>query len=293
MIRWCSAALILQATASLAAGPHIGFTRVIPARHDLSPARRVAVIYAIGDNQKITDFVEHFIEYVERGEILQVDNAVENNQHLAAFDGASLRRLRREHPADAYIGVGLFTCDGTEHHAEGSERDVDGGRIRRVHMWVDAACLARLDVRSNTGRRLFSLTAHGEGTSPRAANLTDEEKDVAYDQAARYAALEAAEMITPRVVRESIELDESAPAFDEGMAMIRSERLQDARAIWEVALRGHRDSAALYFNLGAVCEATGDLPAAQRYFQSAVRISPSDRHYQQELQLLQRRNARK
>ena len=49
-------------------------------------------------------------------------------------------------------------------------------------------------------------------------------------------------MITPRVVRETIEMDDSAPSFDEGMSMIRSERLEDARAIWEVTLRQHRDS---------------------------------------------------
>ena len=100
-------------------------------------------------------------------------------------------------------------------------------------------------------------------------------------------------MITPRVVRETIELDDSAPSFDEGMSMIRSERLEDARAIWEVTLRQHRDSAPLYYDLGALCEAMGDVPAAHRYLQSAVRLLPNERRYRQELQLLQRRNARK
>jgi tetratricopeptide (TPR) repeat protein len=293
MIRWCSAALVFQATAAFAAGPHISFTRVIPAPHDLAPAQRIAVIYAIGDSDKVTSFVEHFVEYVDRSRTLRVENAVEDNQHLTAFDNAAMKRLRHDHPADAYVGVGLFTCDGKEHHAEGSERGVDGERVRREHMWVDAACLARLDIRSDTGRRVLSLTAHGEGTSPRATNLTAEEKDVAYEQAARYAALNAADMITPRMVRETIELDDSAPSFDEGMAMIRSERFEDARAIWEVTLRRHRDSAPLYYNLGAVCEAIGDLAAAHRYLQSAVRLSPTDRRYRQELQSLQRRSARK
>jgi len=293
MIRTFIAALVLLATGAFALGPHISFTRLVAPPHDLAPARSIAVVYAIGDSQKITKFVEDFVEYVDRSGTMRVENAVEDNQHLSSFDNAAMKRLRREHPADAYVGVSLFTCDGAERSAEGGERDVDGARVRRVHHWVDASCLARLDIRSDSGKRLHSLTAHGEGTSPRSASLSAEEKDVAYDQAARYAALNAADMITPRVVRETIELDDSAPSFDEGMSMIRSERLEDARAIWEVTLRQHRDSAPLYYDLGALCEAMGDVPAAHRYLQSAVRLLPNERRYRQELQLLQRRNARK
>ena len=100
-------------------------------------------------------------------------------------------------------------------------------------------------------------------------------------------------MITPRIVRETIELDQTAPAFDEGLSMIQSNRFEDARAIWEVALRRNRNSAALNFNLGAVCEATGDVAAARKFFQAAVRLSPDERRYREELELLQRRNVRK
>ncbi len=275
------------------AAARLAFTRVVPAPHDLTPAERIAVFYAIGDSQKVTAFVERFVEYVGRGGTLRIENAVEDNQHLAAVDEAALKRLRREHPADAYIGVSLFTCSGDEHSAQGSERDATGERVRRLHMWVDAVCQVRLDVRDAKGRRLFTFTARGEGTSPRAVSLSEEERDVAYDQAARYAALNAADMITPRIVRESIELDDTAPEFDEGLAMINSDRLQDARAIWEAALRRHRDSAPLQYNLGAVCEATGDVAAARRYLQAAVRLSPQERRYRNELDLLQRRNGRK
>jgi tetratricopeptide (TPR) repeat protein len=144
-------------------------------------------------------------------------------------------------------------------------------------------------VRNENGRRLFTFNVRGEGTSPRAISLSEEEADVAYEQAARYAALNAADMITPRLIRESIELDESAPAFDEGLAMIHSDRLEDARAIWEAALRQHRDSAPLHYNLGAVCEAIGDVAAARRYLQSAVKLSPRERRYRDELELLRRR----
>lgn len=295
MLRSSLFAIAFQAALApvILASARLTFTRVIPPLHDLSPAKEIAVIYAIGDNQKVTTFVEDFVEYVGRAGTLRIENAVEENQHLAALDNAALKRLRREHPADAYIGVNLFTCTGTQRSAQGSERDVDGARVQRLHVWLDAACEAKLDVRNENGRRLLTFTARGEGTSPRTASLTEEERDVAYEQAARYAAFNAADLITPRIVRETIELDESAPVFDEGMAMINSDRLQDARAIWEVALRQNRNSAALHYNLGAVCEATGDFSAAQRYLQSAVRLSPKERRYREELRMLQRRNVRK
>lgn len=289
MIRWCSAVLLFPAATAFALGPYVSFTRIIPAPHDLAPAQSIAVIYAIGDNQKVTTFVEDFVEYVGRAGTLRIENAVGDNEHLSALDDNAFKRIRRQHPADVYVGVSLFTCASEVRSAQGSERDVDGSRVRRLHVWLDAVCSAKLDIRSENGRRLLSFIARGEGTSPRSTSLTDEERDVAYEQATRYAALNAADMITPRAVRETIELDENAPSFEEGLAMINSDRLYDARAIWEVALRHHRNSASLNFNLGAVCEAAGDSAAAQRYFQAAVRLSPGERRYRAELMLLQKR----
>lgn len=268
------------------------FTRVLPAPHDLGGAQSLAVVYAIGDSDKVTAFVEHLVEYIDRSGTMRVENAVENNQHLPLFDAASVKRLRRDHPADAYVGVSLFTCNGVQHSAEGSERDSTGERIRRVHVWVDASCEARLDLRGADGRRMFTLRTRGEGTSPRATSLSDEERDVAFEQAARYAALNAADMITPRLQKETIELDDSAPDFDAAMAMINSDQLREARSLWESDLRTHRNSAPLLYDLGAVCEAIGDYPAAHRYLQSAVKISPSERRYRDELLLLQRRSTR-
>jgi tetratricopeptide (TPR) repeat protein len=258
--------------------------------HDLAPAERLAVIYAIGDSSKIEAFVEHFIDLVSRAGALHITNAVENNHNLVV-DELSLRAVRRQHPADAYLGVNRFTCSGDEKSAEGSERLDSGERVKRVHHWIDAICSARVDALNADGKKLFSYTVRGEGTSPRSTSLTEDERDVAYEQAARYAAVSAAEAITPRSVRETIELDESAPSFDEGFAMIRSERLDDARAIWQASAIRHRDSAPLYFNLAAVSEAIGDLAAARDYYENAARLSPKERRYITELHLFRRRNA--
>ena len=284
-----AAALLLPAAAALANPPRISFTRTMAPAHDLAPAERLAVIYAIGDNTKIETFIEHFIDLVSRAGVLRIANAVENNHHLFV-DERSLRAIRRELRADAYLGVNRFSCAGDEKSAEGSERLENGERVRRMHHWIDAVCSARVDVLNGEGKRMFSYTVRGEGTSPRSAALTEDERDVAYEQAARYAAVIAADAITPRTVRETIELDEHAPSFEEGFSMIGSERLEDARAIWQAAAVRHRDSAALYFNLGAVSEAIGDMAAARQYYERAAQLSPKERHYRTELNLFRRRN---
>jgi len=288
-MRRCSLAVLLLVATAASAAPRITFVRRVPAAHDLAPAERIAVIYAIGDSDKVLTFVERFVDDVARAGTLRITNAVENNHHYAVLDGTALAALRHDHPADAYLGVNVFTCSGVERSAEGSEHDVDGSRVKRTHHWVDATCSARVDVLGRDGKKLFSYHVRGEGTSPRAVTLSDDEKDVAYEQAARFAANVAAEEITPRAVRESIELDDSAPAFVDGMARIDAGRLNDARAIWEAALRRHRDSAALNFNLGALSEAIGDLEAARGYFQAAVKLSPKETRYKSELQLFQKR----
>jgi tetratricopeptide (TPR) repeat protein len=282
-------ALLLCASAALANPPRITFMRTVAPAHDLAPAERLAVIYAIGDSNKIEAFVEHFVHLVSRAGAMHITNAVENNHHWIV-DDFSLRTLRREHPADAYLGINRFTCAGTERSAEGSEYLDSGDRVKRMHHWIDAVCSARIDVLNSDGKRILSYTARGEGTSPRSVSLSPDERDVAFEQAARYAAVSAAEGITPRSVRESIELDETAPSFDDGYSMVSSERLEDARSIWQAAALRHRNSAALYFNLGAVSEAMGDLHAARDYFEKAASLSPKERRYATELRLFHRRN---
>jgi tetratricopeptide (TPR) repeat protein len=284
-----AAALLLCGTAALANPPRITFTRTMAPAHDLAPAESLAVIYAIGDSNKIEAFVEHFVDLVSRAGVLRIANAVENNHHMLV-DDLSLRTVRREHPADAYLGVNRFTCAGTERSAEGSETLDSGDRVKRMHHWIDAVCSARIDVLNSDGKKILSYTARGEGTSPRSVSLSADERDVAFDQAARYAAVSAAEGITPRSVRETIELDETAPSFDDGFSMVSSERLEDARAIWQASAVRHHNSAALYFNLGAVSEAMGDLNAARECFEKAASLSPKERRYTTELRLFHRRN---
>src|SRR5437764_5382554 len=135
-------ALLSCASAALANPPRITFTRTMAPAHDLAPAESLAVIYAIGESNKIESFVEHFVDLVSRAGVLRVVNAVENKHHLLV-DDLSQRTVRREHPADAYLGINRFTCTGDEKRAEGSERLESGDRVKRMHHWIDAQCSAR------------------------------------------------------------------------------------------------------------------------------------------------------
>jgi len=283
------AALLLPILA--AAAPRLNFIRNVPPLHELG-GERVTILYAIGDSNKIDTFLDVFNDHANRADTLKVENAVEHSQHVvsALTDESTLKRIRHDHPADVYLGINAFTCTMTDHQGEGSERDTAGDRVKRHHVWTDAVCSARVDVLDGNAKRVLSFVVRGEGTSPRVPELTDEERGVALEQAARYAAISAADSVSPRRVRESIELDESAPSFGEALSMIQSERLNDARAILETALRQHPTSAALHFDIAAVDEALGDLQAAHDHFREASRLAPSSKQYRSELDLFRKRN---
>lgn len=283
--------LVLQLAAlpSAFALSRITFTRTVPAQYDLG-SDDIAIVSAIGDTDSIATFVDVFVEQTSRAGTLHVKDATSHGQHILAPDEAALKKLRREHPADVYVGVKEFTCSTEVGEGEGSVHDVDGNRIKRKQTWVDATCQARIVVLSSTDmKRVLSFQVKGEGTSPRVEKLTNEEHDIAVLQAARYAAVDAAEKIAPRRVRESIALDDDAPAFEAGMAMIDADRFADARAIWEREIRRERNSAALHYNLAAVCEALGDIASARKYYTEARRLEPNEPRYRAGLEQFMRR----
>ena len=263
--------LCLCTAASAMAAPRLTFERRLPAPHDLGGAEDVAVVFAIGDHVKVDAFIDHFVHQVNRSGVLRAEDA----------------RTIREPRADARLSVKTFTCETRDGGGEGGAYDVDGKRIRRKHAFADAMCMARIDVVMGKARSSFYVK--GEGTSPRVDEVTDEERNIALEQASRYAAVAAAERITPRRVRESIPLDETAPAFEEGYALVDIQRFADARKLWERALQRDARSAPLRYNLGAVCEALGDLEAAERHYTAAKQLAPAAERYASELRSFQRR----
>jgi hypothetical protein len=271
--RWRLAASLQLAFAPLlfAAPPRISFERIVPAATSVG-GEDVAIVQAIGDAASIETFVDVFVEQVNKSRLVR------------------LRDLRRSTgPADAYLNVKAFTCTTSIREGEGGTRDVDNKRVRRRQTWADAICTAHVDVMSQTMTRISTFHVRGEGTSPRVAEVGDDERLIAVEQAARYAAVGAAERITPRRVRESIELEPKAPAFEEGMSMIDAGRPEEARAIWAAAMRAQPRSAPLRFNLAAVCEALGVRRAAEQHYTAARALAPSEPKYALELRAFSKR----
>lgn len=275
-LRHAAAVLFLLSAATLlpAAPPRIAFMRVIPAAHSLGNAESIAIVQAIGDHASIETFIGVFIDEMNHSAFLRARDA----RHGTG-------------PADVYLAIRTYRCDPTTRNGEGSTRDVDGNRVKRKQVWIDVTCTARIDVLSNVMKYRSTFHAKGEGTSPRVETLTDGDREVAYQQASRYAAIDAAERITPRSVRESIPLDENAPAFEEGFAMVEADRLGDARRIWEREIARHPQSAPLRYNLGAVCEAMGDRRAAATHYTAARQLQPAERRYANELKLFTKRGS--
>ena len=258
---------------ALHAGPRLVFERVLPAAHDLGGAKDVAVIRAAANEPRIEDFLDELIHHVNRSGTL------------------TLRDMRTgTGPAEAHLDNKTFRCQTAVRETEGGFRDVDGNKIKQRAFQIDAVCGARVEVLSRTLAPKSTFYAKGEGTSARLEAVTDEERDNALRDAARYAAIDAAERITPRRVRESIALDETAPSFAEGMAMIEAGRVPEARAIWQKAMQTQARSAPLRFNLAAVAEAMGDRRAAELHYNAARQLAPGEPRYASELKLFAKRS---
>lgn len=263
---------LILAPSGQAASPRIVFERVLPAAHDLGPSRDVAVINAATSDPHIEVFLDELIHHVSRSGSL------------------TLRDTRGgTGPAEAHLDIKTFRCETAVRETEGGVRDADGHRVKQRVFQVDAVCAARIEVLSHFLKPLSTFFAKGEGTSRRLATVTEEERENALRDAARYAAIDAAERITPRRVRESIALDETAPSFAEGMAMIEAGRLAEARAIWQKAMSKNARSAPLRFNLAAVTEALGDRKAAELHYNAARQLAPTEERYASELRLFARR----
>lgn len=278
-------------SAAAAAAPRVAFVRTIAPLHNLG-GDEVVIIYALGDT-KLDTFIDTFLDRTNRSEELRIVAQLDHIKRLRGEtpDALTIRRIHREHPGDVFIGVNHFACTTVERGAEGSEHTMAGERIRRHHVWADAVCRGRIDVIDPaTARRLFSFDVRGEGTSPRVSEVTEEVRNIAEEQAAHFAAVQAAEMVTPRRIKESIELDARVPELERAMLLIDAGRLGAARNLWKHELERAPESAPLHYDIAAVSEAMGDTDAAREHYAAAVRLAPKERWYRLEAQMFQRRS---
>jgi hypothetical protein len=282
-------AMACLAPAPLRAASRLTFTRTVPPPHDLHGAKHLVFIYALGDSDRIRDFVDSLTSLLSRSEFFAVDDVTERSQHLfgAKPGDPQIKALHKHHPADLYLGVTLFTCDSVEKSSEGTAR-TESGRESVTRHWTEARCSTRVDVMDGTTmKRQFSLHVRGDGTSVPSATPSPDDHGHALDEAARHTAIAAAEMITPRRVREAIELDDSAARFDEANSWLDAGQLDRAREVFEAV--SHNGSAAAHFDLAAVCEALEDLDCAQSHYEQAQKLAPHDERFRAELRRFHRR----
>ena len=286
----CAFVVVLAATRADAA--RIVFDRIVPARVSLRGAQDLLVTYAIGDNEKIATFLDTLVEQANRSDTLRVVDVthIEHSTERSHRWRRVPRYVEQRTPADAFLRVETFTCTTSQRSGQVGSYDYNGNRVHRTVRWIDAVCNAHVDIiAKRNNEKIAEVSVRGEGTSPRVDELTASETDTALDQAARFAAISAAEEITPRRVRETIALADNAPEFARGMAEVNADNFDEARRIWEDALKRHPASAELEFNLAAVCEAMQDLDAAEKHYAAAGRLAPGERRYRYELQMFRNR----
>src|SRR5512141_2753244 len=127
--------MVLSLLASSAlAQPRISFVRRIPARYDLGEANEVGIVYVIGDNDSVGTFVDEFVDRTNRfGPIHLTDITAHGTYRGRKPDANAIRRFRRRHPADAYMGINGFSCETATRTGEGSTTDYEGARVKRKH----------------------------------------------------------------------------------------------------------------------------------------------------------------
>jgi hypothetical protein len=278
------------ALAARGATPRISYVRTLPPLRDLG-GDDIALVYAAGDVVTLTSFVDTFEDRTNKSGDLRLDVVPRRQLFHGQPDEYTMRRIRREYPRDVYLGIDRVECSTTSREREGSTKTTSGIKVKRRLHWFDALCRVRLttlDPRS--GEPTSSFETKAEGTSPRVEQLGNEERVIAMQQAAHFAGSIAAASVIPRRVREAIELDDSAPEFDRAMLLVSAGRLAAARRLFEHALRTRGDTAALHYDIGAICEAMGDNEAAHRHYQHAIRLAPGVRKYGRELRLFRQRS---
>jgi hypothetical protein len=265
----------------------ITFWRRLPAAHDLGDARRIAVVYALGDSEQLRTFVDVFVEQSTRSAVFdEVQDLSIAEQHLfgPGTAGSVFRRLRGQYPADVYLGFNHFTCAQGEKSAAGVERDVDGAKTPVTRRWIETRCAVRVElIDGKSGKRRDSFHIFGDGSSPPSDSLSEESYARSAQNAARHTALNATESIAPGKVRETIDLDDSAPEYEAASLRISAADFEGARRILESQISTHGDSAALAFDLGALSEALNDRSSARRYYDAAERLAPKNAQFRSQI----------
>jgi len=257
-------------------GPAVRSIGLLDARSPAGPSQRsftsgVSVSAAAHLSQEL------FRRSQSKGEVLFLDA---RGLHLKPADLAAKSEAMTAGlvgvGADAWGGIRLLGCAATER----SQQVTRGGGVSAVTVteyWWEGSCPAELTVADADGKTLTTLEVEGRFESTRSERREGQGvQEQVYWAAVDDAAKRLIDAVNRKRLRQPVPFDTAAPLATEGLAEIDAGRLPAARTLWEGALAANPSAAGLRFNLAAVCEALGDLPAAKAGYEEALRLLPGD-----------------
>jgi tetratricopeptide (TPR) repeat protein len=297
--RFRTAALAPLALLAASCGPQVAITHTIPAPHNLGPVKTLVLVEAQGVEGRQNAFVDSLAARTREAGFYEWADARQGRHRLAELREGKrnerAERFRRKYPGDVYVAVELFGGRAHERSEVVKEKEKDDKgeehEVRKTKYWWAAECEARVEmIDAGDGHELASFRVEGRHESYKTDSHHDYDQDSTEIAAARNAAYEAFRLFTPRRSKEAVDLDKKAPAAKEGIAAVENGRYDEARRLWEDALRTNPGSAGLHYNLGAVCEALGDRASARKHYKEAIRLDPSKKEYGEALDKLEQRS---
>jgi tetratricopeptide (TPR) repeat protein len=287
-----------------ACAPSVTIRRLAPAPYNLGPAKKLVLAAANGPTDRETGLVRvAFIEQIDEQGFFDIEDAVPAREDLFDFferlfskekssRANDAEEFRRAHPADVYVRLYVTEVKSWRRTDTKTSKDKDGKETKKVSYWAEANCGFQVTlIDGRDGTRFARFTVARQALS---ATYDDWSEDLRHDaetSAVNAAVEEALKQFTPRRISERLTLDEKAPRAAEGIDLIKSDKLREARLLWEQAAKEGPGAAGLAYNLGCVCEALGDTTAAAKWYEDAIRLDPASERNRSAAEDLQRRLA--
>ena len=287
-----------------ACAPSVTIRRLAPAPYNLGPVKKLVLAAANGPSERETGLVRvRFIEQIDDQGFFDIEDAVPAREDLFDFferlfskDSSSrandAAEFRRAHPADVYVRLHVTEVKSWRRTDAKTHKDKDGKETKKVTYWAEANCGFQVTlIDGRDGTRFARFSVERQASSPIYDQWSDDLLHDAQTGAVNAAVNEALKQFTPQRISENLTLDEKAPRASEGIDLIKSDKLREARHLWEQAAKETPDSAGLAYNLGCVCEALGDTKAAGKWYGDATRLDPASERNRRAAEDLQRRLA--
>ena len=294
--RSTAAAVLLLALS--ACGPSVTVRRLEPAPYNLGPVRELVLAAVDGPGDRETRMVrDRFVERVDQQGVFHLEDAAPSRPDIFDFferlfskekskPAQEASDFRKSHPAEIYVRLRVTSVHSYKRSSSDKKKD---GSVK-WHHWADGTAsfqVTLVDGKDGTSRARFM--SEGRASSPIYDDWRDDLRDMAEREAVTHAVDDALAQFTPRRVSESLSLDDKAPRAKEGIELIKKDKLNDARLLWEKARSESGESAGLAYNLGCVSEALGDTKAAAEWYADAIRLDPSSERNRKAEQDLKRR----